>query len=91
MDDDYYDTRYLGIGAATPTDRRTPSKKERVEVAKQQPIGFVHFKETECLIVPPASALLRSKKRAANSGSANAKRAGKGSARSKKNAPKSSR
>jgi hypothetical protein len=88
-DDDEY-SKFLGIGSAWTTETK-PNAEEREEIKKRRPIGFVHFKEDECLTVPNAAGRRRSKKRAANSGSANAKRAGTGSARSKKNARKSSR
>lgn len=43
-DDDDSGQKFLGFGAASTTDRRKPSKKEREEIAEQEPIGFVHFR-----------------------------------------------
>jgi hypothetical protein len=82
--DDDFDSRFLGIGAAGTTDRRSLSKKEKEEISHRTPIGFVHFTEEKCPSI--ASSVTNQRKsttRRANTGSGGAKRAGTASGRSK--------
>ncbi len=58
-DTDWPDSKFLGFGSASTTDRRQPTKAERAEIAQKRPIGFVHFDKPDHNPPPNRSTKIR--------------------------------